>query len=264
MVGVFLCPLHTYFTALTTSQFNTFVYIWIGIAILVFVLLMFVRAPYGRHTREKWGPVMSNMWGWFLMELPALVIFPLLVLLGDNPLNEVSLVLVLLWLVHYLNRTLVFPFRLRTKGKKMPIVIVGSAILFNSVNGFINGYWLGFLEPEAPVSMGWNQELGILLFFVGMFINRRTDTKLIALRKSSDGYRIPKGWLFRFVSCPNHFGEILEWVGFAVFAWNLPAVAFAIWTFCNLAPRAVSHHKWYKEQFDDYPKNRKALIPFLI
>jgi steroid 5-alpha reductase family enzyme len=31
-----------------------------------------------------------------------------------------------------------------------------------------------------------------------------------------------------FISCPNHFGEIIEWIGFAVIAWNLPALSFAV------------------------------------
>jgi 3-oxo-5-alpha-steroid 4-dehydrogenase 1 len=29
----------------------------------------------------------------------------------------------------------------------------------------------------------------------------------------------------------------------------------------NLAPRAWSHHRWYHEQFSEYPLERKALIP---
>ncbi len=197
------------------------------------------------------------------MEMPALLVFPVLVLTGNNTLNEISLILVLLWSIHYVNRTLVFPFRIRTKGKKMPIVIVLSAVFFNGVNGFINGYWLGYLAPP-PEYMGWHQNLGFLLFFTGMFINRRADTRLIKLRKSQEGYQIPKGGLFNVIRCPNHFGEIIEWIGFAIFAWNLPAAAFAIWTFCNLAPRAISHHKWYKEHFDDYPASRKAVIPYIL
>jgi len=28
-------------------------------------------------------------------------------------------------------------------------------------------------------------------------------------------------------------------------------------------PMVLSHHKWYQETFLDYPKNRKALIPFI-
>lgn len=34
-------------------------------------------------------------------------------------------------------------------------------------------------------------------------------------------------------------GEIIEWIGFAVACWSLPAAAFAIYTIANLAPRAI-------------------------
>ena len=95
-----------------------------------------------------------------------------------------------------------------------------------------------------------------------MYINHGTDTRLIAIRKEKEGYQIPQGWLFRWISCPNHFGEIVEWTGFALIAWSVPALTFAIWTFCNLAPRALNHHAWYHENFKEYPKNRKAFIPW--
>jgi hypothetical protein len=58
---------------------------------------------------------------------------------------------------------------------------------------------------------------------------------------------------------------MIEWIGFAIAAWSLPAFSFAFWTFANLAPRAALHHKWYQEKFPDYPKNRNPLIPnFLV
>lgn len=65
------------------------------------------------------------------------------------------------------------------------------------------------------------------------------------------------------VSAGNYASEMLEWTGFAIAAGTLPAAAFALFTFCNLAPRGAAHHKWYLTKFDDYPKSRKAVIPFL-
>ena len=38
---------------------------------------------------------------------------------------------------------------------------------------------------------------------------------------------------------------------------------FVFFTAANLVPRAVSHHRWYQEKFDDYPA-RKAVIPFVL
>ena len=46
--------------------------------------------------------------------------------------------------------------------------------------------------------------------------------------------------------------------------WSLAGVAFAVYTVANLAPRAVTHHRWYRQQFPDYPEQRRALIPYLL
>ncbi len=77
------------------------------------------------------------------------------------------------------------------------------------------------------------------------------------------GYKIPRGGAFEWVSGANYFGEIVEWGGFAAAAWSLPTAAFAIFTFCNIGPRAWHHHLWYRKRFDDYPCNRRAVIPFV-
>ncbi len=74
-----------------------------------------------------------------------------------------------------------------------------------------------------------------------------------------------KGGLFEYVSAANYFGECLEWIGFAVASWSLPALAFSLFTWSNIGPRGYHHHLYYKEKFGaEYPKNRKAIIPFLI
>mgnify|MGYP003301402655 FL=1 len=70
--------------------------------------------------------------------------------------------------------------------------------------------------------------------------------------------------MYKYISCPNYFGEIIEWLGFAIMVWSLPAFTFVLWTIFNLVPRAVAHHKWYKNKFSDYPRNRKAIIPFIF
>ena len=247
-------------------SFDFLNYIWISVAVMTFLALVLfkIKAPYGRHSSQQWGPMISNKWGWFIMELPALVMMPVIALAGSSEKNEVSYLLISVWVLHYANRTLIFPFKLKTENKKMPLVIVGSAILFNGVNGFLNGYLLGYMDPQLLDLDSLHVLLGGFVFLTGMIINRSADRSLIALREQQQGYQIPKGGLFEYISCPNHFGEIIEWVGFALIAWNLPAVTFAIWTFCNLSPRSLNHHNWYKERFDKYPHNRKAIIPYIL
>ena len=72
------------------------------------------------------------------------------------------------------------------------------------------------------------------------------------------------GWLIASLAWPPRAGWQASgpW-GFALAAWSLPALSFAVWTFANLAPRAHNHHTWYRERFADYPRDRKAVIPFL-
>jgi len=105
------------------------------------------------------------------------------------------------------------------------------------------------------------------------------------LRKEhTTGYFIPKGGLFEYVSAANYLAETIEWLGFMIAAdFAYPAVptlllrkilltfflwqqvSFFIFVVANLAPRAVSNHRWYQEKFKgEYPANRKAFIPFIF
>jgi hypothetical protein len=252
---------------MSSSTFQLIVYIWIAIAVIIFPVVLRVIAPYGRHTTTSWGPLINNKAGWVLMESPALFFFAIFFLFGSIHQSFVPWIFFGFWMIHYINRTLVFPFRLRTKDKKMPIAIVFMAIGFNLVNGFINGYYLGSLAGTYEITWLYDPRfiLGAILFISGLFINWQADNILIHLRKPGEtGYKIPVGGFFTWISCPNHFSEIIEWLGFALMTWSLPALAFAIWTIVNLVPRALHHHKWYSETFKDYPPERKALIPFIL
>jgi steroid 5-alpha reductase family enzyme len=146
----------------------------------------------------------------------------------------------------------------------MPLAVLGMAILFNVGNAYINGRYLFCFSGGYP--QHWLVDprfiIGVVIFIVGFVINRWADQKLRALRKLGETeYYLPQGGLYKWISCPNYFGEIVEWVGWAIATWSVPGAIFAIWTFANLAPRAYSHHAWYKKEFPDYPKDRKALIP---
>ena len=221
---------------------------------------MIYKAPYGRHTSKKWGISIDNKLGWIIMELPALLVCPAIYFYFKIDF-DISIMFICLWIIHYFNRTIIFPFRIKTKGKKMPLAIVLSAFFFNIVNGLINGYFLSNIDMH---SVSIFLITGFLLFVLGLYINISSDNKLINLRKIKKGYFVPKGGLFKYISCPNFFGEILEWFGFALMTFNIGSLSFFIWTCCNLIPRALAHHKWYKNKFNEYPKERKAILPFLI
>ena len=86
----------------------------------------------------------------------------------------------------------------------MPLVITGSSIFFNAINGFLNGLFLamGWFYVTIPLII-----IGVILFFIGMYINMRSDNILIALRQPGEkDYKIPKGFLQNFDS-----NWALEW-----------------------------------------------------
>ena len=146
----------------------------------------------------------------------------------------------------------------------MPISIALFALLFNGVNSWINAEWIFSLHYPYPISWLYSPQFitGLVLYIIGMGINISSDNRLFELRNHGDkDYKIPRGGLFEWVSCPNYFGEILEWLGWAIATWSLAGLSFALWVIANLAPRARSNHQWYKENFSNYPKNRKKLIP---
>jgi 3-oxo-5-alpha-steroid 4-dehydrogenase 1 len=239
---------------------------WIILAVIIFFILLRIPAPYGRHNHGKWGPMISNRWGWIIMEVTVLVSLWSMIYPHLEALSVVSWIIIGLFCLHYFNRTFIFPFRLRTRGKKMPLLVMVSGVLFNIVNGTSTGY---FMAHFASYDISWLTDprfiAGVILFFIGIYVNWRSDNILIHLRKPGQThYVIPQHWYFRYLSCPNLFGELIEWAGFALLCWNLPALTFFIWTAANLIPRAISHHKWYQATFEDYPKDRKAVLPFLV
>jgi steroid 5-alpha-reductase/3-oxo-5-alpha-steroid 4-dehydrogenase 1 len=235
---------------------------YLALAAVVFVALFFVSAAYGRHTRRGWGPEMNTRLAWVLMESPSLLIMTGCLLTARHP-TLAARILGWLWVAHYAHRALIFPFRMKMAGRRTPVLIPVLGALFNCGNAYLNGRWLFAFSP-GDETIGIRYIAGVALFVVGFAINYRADRTLAALRGSTgSGYRIPHGGLYRWISCPNYFGEILEWSGFALAAWSIPALSFAVWTAANLVPRARSHHRWYEAQFADYPPERKALFPGL-
>ena len=248
------------------KNFNQLVWIWIVLAIVIMPLAVNVKAPYGRHVRKGWGPTIDNKLGWVIMEFPALFVLPCFVFENLTLQSIPVWFMITFFLAHYVNRVVIFPGRINTKGKRIPVAIVLFAFIFNIINGSILGIHLRFM---VDYSNDWFTDsrfiIGVVLFIIGAYINLKSDHILINLRKSGEtDYKIPRRFLFQKISCPNHFGEMIEWFGFAIMTWSMAGLSFFIWTAANLIPRALNHHEWYKSNFENYPEERKAVIPYLL
>ena len=285
-----------------------------------------LTAPYGKYaasaTARLFGPPVDGRLAWVVQELPSLLL-PLLLWLRAAPAARPPLasqrgVLLALVRAHDAHRALIFPLRLRG-GKPTPLGVAAMAFAFTTWNGLMQGLALTLDTPPAAAACDAGAEgvlasrfvLGVCLFVAGAGINLHADHVLRTLRAPGEtGYKVPRGGAFELVSGANFFGEIVEWVGFAVAAWGvpharLPALAFAAFTACNIGPRGLQHHvsalsgrraspvlaqpstaapalarsltpraapsiaplpqAWLRAKFgDEYPQERKAIVPFLL
>lgn len=214
--------------------------------------------------------MLSARTAWIAQEIWSLIV-PVLLLSRTSSdqmtkcTSPAKLLLLCMFCTHYFYRSLVYPFRIRS-GQPTPACICLMAAAFCAINGLLQGWWL--LREPAPASGSVFDSrflAGCLCWVAGWAINVDADARLRGLRKPGQtGYSIPRGGMFEYVSCANYLGEIVEWSGWALAAHQLPAVAFAFFTACNIGPRAWQHHQDYKNRFGNtYPRHRRALIPWL-
>ncbi len=258
------------------EEFYDLCYIMILVGIIVFVILYFVDAGYGKMVTEKWGPAINNRVGWCLMECPVFLLVLFFWAKSEVRCEATYLIFFLLFELHYFHRSFIGPMLMRGNGR-MPIVIMGLSIIFNLINGFIQGKFLFELAPNNPLyanlySNAWLQNpkfiAGVVIFLVGMAINWHSDYVIRHLRKPGDSkHYLPAGGLYKYVTSANYFGEIVEWVGWAIMTWSIAGLVFAWFTFANLVPRANSiYHKYEKEFADEFHARRpklKRVFPFV-
>ncbi len=239
------------------------------IAVVVFFALYRIDAGYGKFYSRSWGPSINNKTGWFLMESPVFVAMLLLWFFSARRADPVRSVFLLIFELHYFQRSFIFPLLIKGKGR-MPLSIIAMGVLFNTLNALMQGGWIFYISPEGMYRTSWLTDprfiCGTLLFAFGMFVNIQSDSIIRHLRKPGDNrHYLPKGGMFRYVTSANYLGELMEWVGFAVLTWSWSGAVFALWTFANLCPRAARIYGRYRAEFGDELDTRKVkrLIPFI-
>ncbi|ORZ06905.1 3-oxo-5-alpha-steroid 4-dehydrogenase-domain-containing protein [Absidia repens] len=74
---------------------------------------------------------------------------------------------------------------------------------------------------------------------------------------------IPFGYGFDLVSCPNYLFETIAWTAVCFLTTSWSAFLFNVVATGQMYVWAVKKHKNYKKEFSTYPRNRKAMIPFI-
>lgn len=262
-----------------SSAFYIYLYVMIGIASVVFVSLYFVDASYGAFTKKTWGKTINNKLAWFIMEFPIFLAMIIIWLCSPHRFEIVPMVFLLIFEIHYFQRSLIFPWIMKGKKSQMSLSVMFMGIAFNILNAMMQGYWIFFESFNCNyhvlglsyTDLAWLKSpqfiIGVCIFFIGFFINLRSDYIIRHLRKNDDDNKhyLPKGFMFEYVTSANYLGELTEWLGFAILTWSLSGLVFFIWTFANLVPRAHAIYKRYKTEFgpEMEAKKLKRVFPFI-
>lgn len=192
-------------------------------------------------------------------------------LYGDVSLSHgtVAKVAAICWSGHYVKRLLETVFVHRFSHGTMPL-----RNLFRNCAY----YWLFTLYVAYHINHPLYTAPNNLYYYVGLggFIvcelgNLSIHLLLKNLRPPGTKVRripVPDGnplsLLFNFVSCPNYTYEVGSWIFFTIMTKCAPAGLFAFAGFYQMAVWAIGKHRNYKKEFPEYPKGRKAIIPFIL
>jgi 3-oxo-5-alpha-steroid 4-dehydrogenase 1 len=233
------------------------------------------KTPYGRFGDNRLGLKMSPRLGWFLMELPASVTFIIVYIFGARPDHPVSLLFLGIWLLHYSYRGFIFPYLIRVNPgyeQTFNLSVVSSGWMVTILHGYLNAAFITTYGQHF--TMSWLNDprfiLGFIVYFSGYILILKSDSvmrnlrpKDITTRAEGPRYKIPEKGLFKYVTNAHYLSELIAWAGFALATWSLAGVFIFHISAANLIPRAKENHKWYLDKFEDYPKDRKIIIPFI-
>lgn len=254
------------------------------LAVISFITQLAKPAPYGRHATQdtNWGPMVNQRIAHTLSDGPTgVIIFTLVFFLYGNQREYTNIVLLVMWICHYVHRGFIHPWIMNYSSATTPIGIPLAGLFPNLLYCYLNADWIGSARYSNKYYLDPRFIIGVILFVCGFVINRVADFKLKNLRsqaKKNDTpqsdqtpldsetkghYLIPQGCLFNLVSCPNYFGEMIEWFGWVMATWSAAGLVWFLFGCATFFPRAKQHHKWYKGTFTNYPSERRALIPFV-
>lgn len=162
--------------------------------------------------------------------------------------------------LHFLKRDLEVLFVHRYSGLmglQTTIFISVSYLVFATTLIYAQNLARGNPEPTLDL-----KNAGVFLFSIGTSGNFYHHFLLSKLRQKNDtGYKIPKGGLFNYVTCPHYLFEIISFIGLGCISQTVYGVNLSLGILCYLSGRSFATREWYRSKFENFPANTKALIP---
>ena len=186
---------------------------------------------------------------------------------ADIPLSFTQKAGFLMVLAHYIKRELETLFIHRFSAETMPI----KNLFINCTHywftfALLVGYFLFHPKYTEPTYIPQNLKYVLIVAFAFFqLMNFLCHNQLKNLRKPGTTERgIPKGYGFGLVSCANYFWETLVWLSYSILTGTTTSFIFTGFSFYQMAQWALKKHRRYKKDFKDYPKNRTAIVPFVL
>ncbi|KAJ3100869.1 hypothetical protein HDU96_010195 [Phlyctochytrium bullatum] len=235
-----------------------------------------------RGGKDKWMQIASKP-GFVILYAPSAVfgilatMFMLPTSNNADALNRLYVVDILIF-IHFAKRVYESLFVHIYSGTMAFASSILIALAYLTISAIVHfAVFFGVKEnPEFYANQHWAvQTVGLITFFVGAAGNYYHHALMASWRKAPKKggkkgkaaavkkYVVPHGGMFPLIACPHYFFEIITWLGLGIFSSTLWGFMGAAISLGYLGMRSAKTSAWYREKMEDYPKNRKNLIPFI-
>lgn len=242
---------------------------WTTANVILYISLLLITPILGLSERLGWSTLryskfraaegMSSRLGMFILYFMPIWVHLWACAFYDYSWSIPQVCLAACVLIHFLKRSAESLFLHKYAGPIDRMTVFQIAFFYSGVS-----WAAAYFNQFTPMNTDLIFSLGCALFVVGFVGNFLHHKYLADLRKITSAYFIPQKGLFRLVSCPHYFFEVLIWLGMAMICKQpFMYLTFMAMTFYLMA-RSAKAQAWYRSHFPDYPANRKAMIPFLF
>lgn len=171
-------------------------------------------------------------------------------------------------ILHFVKREVETLFVHKFSANTMPVFnIFKNSFFYWAVSGLLCAYCI-----YSPTSLAATADqpvidlVGTAIYLFGEVGNALVHLYLASLRSAGGTERkIPRGYGFDIVTCPNYMFEVLSWVGMIVASRDWSVAAFIAMGTFQMSTWAKGKERAYRKEFGDkYKKKRFVMLPGLI
>lgn len=178
--------------------------------------------------------------------------------------SNMQLLFLFMNVCHFLKRELESIFIHKFSSETMPINnLPKNCAYYWGVAGILLSRSL--YGPNSFMNPNMMTKFFFSIWTIAELLNFNSHIILSSLRpKGSKQRQIPFGIGFGVVSCPNYLFESIAWLAFAMMSQSKTAYVFWLVGTIQMFIWARKKHQRYRREFDNYPKERKAMFPYLF